>query len=125
MEKIVKSKNTFNLLEYVYYRHFLFYLKYESKLGKGNAKNRGAFYIALYLTFNIIAIESLLEILIMYLGSYNGLMLHNSLNTRLIIYTVLFIGLVVFCIRFFVKNHNLIIDKYNLESRKQKKALCK
>ena len=112
-----KTKNNFNLWEYLYYRTTQLYSQIESKSGFADNKNTGAFLVALCISLNLWAI------LLILLTIITGTEFEKIGDSGIIEYFFggIFILILLGCLYFFAnKHHENIFKKYENESITQR-----
>lgn len=103
----MRSSNKFNLIDYIYYRTFLYYNKKE---GKNDGKIRGVFFVALLLSFNISTLVVLCEIFFNISKDFISYLIYSGF---------IFSQIIIFYIYVF-KRHDKVINCYTTETEHQK-----
>lgn len=104
-----KITNRFNLLEYIYYKSFFIYKKYEQKIGTGGNKNSAGFLISGVVLINFFTLLGIIDTFIL-----NKLISKSSYFLALLISGGISIHLYFFF--YYVRQyHTRIIEKYRDE----------
>jgi len=114
------SKNSFNVLEYLYYRTTILYRNIESKAGFEANKDRGAWVVSVCLILNFLSVF----LLILYSGG--GAVREFSLHfPKVIPIFIVTISVIILGLSFYMlvyKHHERIFAKYKNETTLQQKT---